>query len=376
MALEIYASIYDIENALKEYYKIHEKYGDFLEVAHYFKNNMNINEIKKNEFDNDIYIMSDDEFFKKFFNIPLNFIIPNNSHKNEIYIESTTIPNNRDVFVIKHLEYSKLNIHSHKYFEINYVVKGHATQKFESETTVLNEGDFCIIAPNSSHDIIIEEDSIVLDIMIRKGVFDTTFFTFVAENNILADFFRKMLYGDRENSNYILFKTNKNKQIDYFVRNTLLESYSNKINSNSCCINWVAILFNTILRDHLTYYENKKNHNYNFNKNSDLQLLLQYIHTNYKSITLSELASKFNYSESYLSNLIKKKFNLSFIEMVTNIKLHKSLSYLINTDLSVLDISELVGYNSSDHFSRTFKKIYGMSPQKYRIDNILLHNDK
>ena len=61
--------------------------------------------------------------------------------------------------------------------------------------------------------------------------------------------------------------------------------------------------------------------------------------------------------------------------MVTNIKLHQSLRYLINTDLSVLEISELVGYNSADHFSRTLKKIYGMSPQRYRIYNILLDND-
>lgn len=367
MSFEIYASIYDIENALKDYYEGNKEFGTFLEVIKLFRNNTinGIEEIKN--FSNNIYTMSDEEFFMKFFSLPIKFIIPSN--KNEKYTESTTIPNNRDVFVIKHLEYSKHNIHSHKYFEINYVVKGSATQNFESETTILNEGDFCFIAPNSMHDISIEKDSIVLNIMIRKGVFDTTFFTFVAENNLLSDFFRKMLYGERENSNYILFKTNKNSQINYFIRNTLIESYSNKINANSCCINWVGILFTSILRDHLAYYENKKDYDYNFNKNSDLQLLLQHIHENYKNITLAQLASKFNYSETYLSNLIKRKFKISFIDMVTNIKLQQSLRYLANTDLSILEISELVGYNSADHFSRTFKRIYGISPQKYKINS-------
>lgn len=372
MSLDVLISIRDIEIALKEYYEIHKTFVTPLDISDYLNNKNKLNyenkEIEENSYD--LYNMSDDEFFEKFDNTPLKFVISNNDQ----FQESSIIPYNRDVFAIKHIRYSKHRIHNHKYFEINYVVKGHAAQKFESETTVINEGDFCIIAPNSPHDIIIEGDSIVIAIMVRKGLFDTTFFNLVSENNILSDFFRKMLYHDKRNSNYILFKTNKDKQINYTVRNTLLESNSTKANSNNCCINWVGILFTSILRNQLTSYENKKD-NYNFNKNSDLQILLQYINANYKTVTLSELSSKFNYSESYLSNLIKKKFNLSFIEIVTNIKLQQALKYLCNTDLSILEISDLVGYNSSDHFSRTFRKVYGMSPQNYRINNVISEYD-
>ena len=41
-------------------------------------------------------------------------------------------------------------------------------------------------------------------------------------------------------------------------------------------------------------------------------------------------------------------------------------NYLINTDLPIEKISEAVGYNSVEHFSRMFKRYYKKSPQQYR----------
>jgi len=43
-----------------------------------------------------------------------------------------------------------------------------------------------------------------------------------------------------------------------------------------------------------------------------------------------------------------------------------AIDYLKNTNMSIERISEIIGYNSSDHFSRTFKKYYNKSPQQYR----------
>jgi AraC-like DNA-binding protein len=40
--------------------------------------------------------------------------------------------------------------------------------------------------------------------------------------------------------------------------------------------------------------------------------------------------------------------------------------YLTNTNLSIEKIAEYVGYNTVDHFSRTFKKHYYNSPQQFR----------
>jgi len=41
----------------------------------------------------------------------------------------------------------------------------------------------------------------------------------------------------------------------------------------------------------------------------------------------------------------------------------------------ILEISELMDYNSANHFSRTFKRIYGISHQKYKINNSISNDN-
>ncbi len=48
--------------------------------------------------------------------------------------------------------------------------------------------------------------------------------------------------------------------------------------------------------------------------------------------------------------------------------------YLSHTDLSVSDISELMGYSSSTYFSTAFKKKSGLSPEEYRIQKKGMNN--
>ena len=47
----------------------------------------------------------------------------------------------------------------------------------------------------------------------------------------------------------------------------------------------------------------------------------------------------------------------------------RAKDYLLNTELPVLDIAEIIGYNSPTHFSRVFRSTYGCSPQEYRKTN-------
>ena len=88
--------------------------------------------------------------------------------------------------------------------------------------------------------------------------------------------------------------------------------------------------------------------------------------SNYRHLTLDSLADNFHYNKTYLSDLIKKYTGLSFIKLMTKLKMSHAGEYLKNTTLSIEKIAELVGYNSSDHFSKTFKTYYSCSPQQYR----------
>ena len=46
--------------------------------------------------------------------------------------------------------------------------------------------------------------------------------------------------------------------------------------------------------------------------------------------------------------------------------MNHALEYLLNTPMKVSEIADAVGYDSVDHFSRTFKKLHGISPLEYK----------
>lgn len=99
---------------------------------------------------------------------------------------------------------------------------------------------------------------------------------------------------------------------------------------------------------------------------SDCGAILQYIQQNYRTVRLSTLARAFHYNETYLSRMLQNYMGMSFTEIVRGIKMTRAEEYLSTSTLRIHDISALVGYDSVDHFSRTFKSTHNMSPQAYR----------
>ncbi|SFA88537.1 2-isopropylmalate synthase [Acetitomaculum ruminis DSM 5522] len=94
--------------------------------------------------------------------------------------------------------------------------------------------------------------------------------------------------------------------------------------------------------------------------------MMNYIQENYKTVTLEDVAEKFGLSKPYISKYIKKKSGNTFVENVQKIRLKKASTMLKNGNMSVEKIAEATGYPSAEHFTRVFKKKYGMTPISYR----------
>lgn len=305
--------------------------------------------------------LSDNEFIACLNSIPIYMNPIINFHSHTEIGESDILPDNSDIFVIRHFNYLNDILHSHNYFEVSYVFKGSCKFLFEKEERTLTEGELCIIAPMSSHNIIVDNsDSIVITMSIRRSTFDSAFFNLLSTNDLLSYFFRTILYT-KTSPNYLLFHTNNSIDIKLIIKNLIMENYKGDVYYNSCSISWANILFSTILRN---YSETVQFNNYDIYGN--FSEILQFIQQNYRNLTLAELAEHFHYSEAHLSTLIKKSVGLNFTTLITNLKMADAKDYLINTKLSVEKICEYVGYHSVDHFSRTFKKYYKVSPQQYR----------
>ncbi len=94
--------------------------------------------------------------------------------------------------------------------------------------------------------------------------------------------------------------------------------------------------------------------------------ILNYINTNYLTVTLDELAEEFKLTKTYLSKYIKDKSGKTFGDIVTNVRMKKARAMLKSGNKNVETIAHEVGYQNVENFTRTFKKKYGMTPVQFR----------
>ena len=104
-------------------------------------------------------------------------------------------------------------------------------------------------------------------------------------------------------------------------------------------------------------------------KDDRLITMLNYIQTNYQTVTLEDMANEFHLSTPYISKYIKDKSGKTFGEHVTQIRLKRAKTLLKNGNMTVENISYAIGYPNAEHFIRVFKKTFNMTPIQYRNMN-------
>jgi len=79
---------------------------------------------------------------------------------------------------------------------------------------------------------------------------------------------------------------------------------------------------------------------------------------------VEELADLMNMSRSNLLRKVKKVTGLSVTQLISKVRLEKSMELLETTSLNVNEIAEKVGFSSSSYFIKVFREKYGYSPGK------------
>ncbi|MDG5790100.1 AraC family transcriptional regulator [Evansella sp. AB-P1] len=97
-----------------------------------------------------------------------------------------------------------------------------------------------------------------------------------------------------------------------------------------------------------------------------------YIENNYNdsNLSLTLISEHFGIKAKYLSKLFKKEFGIKYVDFLIDLRIIAAKELLTNTNMSLQIIAEKVGYSSAISFSRTFKKVVGISPGEYREDPI------
>ena len=127
-----------------------------------------------------------------------------------------------------------------------------------------------------------------------------------------------------------------------------------------------------IFEEMLDYYTASQNQIIYNCSNQLIKSILIYIYNNSnKKITLDLLSNKFHISKSYLSNLISKHASTSLPSIILDFRMEKAMALLMDSNLSINEISYLSGFESTSYFCHQFKSKYNITPKQYRVNGNL-----
>lgn len=91
-------------------------------------------------------------------------------------------------------------------------------------------------------------------------------------------------------------------------------------------------------------------------------VMAHYAHT----ITLDEIASHIGMNRSAFCSFFKRNKKMTFSQFLTNYRLSTACELLRDTEKQISEICYAVGFNDLPHFTRVFRKKYGIPPSQFR----------
>ena len=83
-------------------------------------------------------------------------------------------------------------------------------------------------------------------------------------------------------------------------------------------------------------------------------------------VSLDELSERFHYGKSSLCDVFKRTYGETIIGYHTNLKIEAAKRLIFEKKMTISEVAEHLGFESPEYFSRTFKKLTGISPRVFR----------
>ncbi len=263
------------------------------------------------------------------------------------------------ITVRPHTRFVHFPAHSHDYVEIVYMCKGSTTHVIDGKKIKLREGELLFLCQGTEHEICSAgKEDIGVNFIILPVFFDNTLKMIGEEDTPLRRFIIDCLKNNINATGYLHFEVSDVLPIQNLIENliwTLIHDTPNKRNINQVTM---GLLFLQLINhtDRLKQPESEE----------IIVKILRYIEENYKTASLSELSALLHYDVSALSREIKKQTGKNYTQLLQEKRLSQSCFLLKNTDMSVKQVAESIGYENLSFFFRLFKSEYGISPKKYK----------
>lgn len=255
--------------------------------------------------------------------------------------------------------FSRVPLHWHAEFEINYVISGCAEFICGDNRFVSSEGDIIIILPNMLHAIYPCENS--------KQLYDTVVFSpemlGISENDRCAAEFIKPLAGGTEINNRIT-----REHIYYNELKTTVENIFSCAKGNTPRLD--MLMKSELLRLFWLLYENgdiSRTDKSTVFKSEMIRPAIEYINDNFsEAVTVEKLAEITHISKSYFMRLFKETAGVGAIEYLSQLRIKKVCEILLKTDKTAAEAAFECGFRNISNFNRQFRKFAGCTPKEYR----------
>jgi AraC-like DNA-binding protein len=240
-------------------------------------------------------------------------------------------------------------MHYHDFYEIYYLISGNRDYIINGEIFNISPDTIVLVSPNSLHKT-------------QGGDYKRILIQFT--DNYLNNFFNK---STKEkllscfNKNYLKIPPNNKRDISVLFFK-LLSYYENKDTD---------LLFPPLseLLQYLNRFCQEDDNNKITPKYTDKRLteILKFINQNFTDITsISQIADAFFLNKYYLCHFFKNNTGISLINYINKLKVSHALGLIKNTDMSITNIAMSCGFNATNYFCNTFKKLIGVAPSEYR----------
>ena len=268
----------------------------------------------------------------------------------------------KELIALEYLDFEgkyKNYVEKHDFYELCYVDEGEITLISDDTKYELCKNDIVLIKPNAMHSY-----------FSKKGNKNKVFvICFESPSHTLKPLTETVFSLD-ESLIYCIQKIiEENKNTFKMNENDLLELLSfPSFGGQQAIIIQLEYLLIGLLRN-LSSNKNPAVVFLNGEKfYADLvDIIIGYLKSNIQQkITLGDICDKFNYSRSFICKIFKEQTGESLITYFNKLKIEEAKKILKETDISITDISELLGFAEAKYFGATFKKHVGISPLAYR----------
>lgn len=271
-----------------------------------------------------------------------------------------------DVFLHHSSEFSDGDFfHCHDFFEMIYIYRGHAIQRFPGRELTLREHDLLLLNPNTVHaPLTTDPADCMFNIIISRELFRETLRTSEGEQELLSNFVFDCLYQLSQARDYLFFPADPSGQTAQLAECLISEFIRGEMNFERAVEAWLTLLLTQLTR---TYREEGGQVLLaDRETNRVVADILDYMNRNAATTSLEELAGRFGYSVGHISRLIRQHTGRTYAEIIQHAKLERARQILQSTDEPVSAVMDRAGFHSPQHFYRIFRQRYLMSPTEYR----------